>query len=419
MRGSTIALTAASVVLGSLTGFVTARPPVVCTTVIQVWSPESRASVARVFARDDGEIAATSWGAFIVSVDAYRASLTRARDIACSRPDRSQMASELACLEAKRIEVAAALGASGAARALAMAADHFARLSPATCLGEPTTDLSRGQTTELSALRAVGRGALATAAEEADTAAGIYERSGDRLSAQRTRRLAGRALLEGGDVTQAGLRFTDTESALERGHLAVTVRDGPRALENFELAKNDSEPLRAAHAAAAWAVQSSDPTAGLQALERAMTTIEEIEGPDNPRYARLLQRRAWMQQKLRHHGPAQRDHRTALKLLREAHGAEHARIAEGLLALGWAELETDAAEDAAERFEEALRIRDADAADLVGRAEVRFALSRALRQAGEDRARSKRLAEEAAQLLAGSPGIDPVLSAAIAKWMTR
>jgi tetratricopeptide (TPR) repeat protein len=135
--------------------------------------------------------------------------------------------------------------------------------------------------------------------------------------------------------------------------------------------------------------------AALATDDRAQEIFTRAYGAGSPSIALILSNRGEYLVALGRHDEAIAAFRRALGRWEPQLGAEHPFLAHPLTGLGLAHLAAGRPADALPPLERALRLREAREPDANMVAETRFALAKALWSAGTDRARARRLAEQA------------------------
>jgi Tfp pilus assembly protein PilF len=135
--------------------------------------------------------------------------------------------------------------------------------------------------------------------------------------------------------------------------------------------------------------------AALATNDRAQEIFTRACGAGSPSIALILSNRGEYLVALGRHDEAIAAFRGALGRWEPQLGVEHPFLAHPLTGLGLAHLAAGRPADALPPLERALRLREAREPDANMVAETRFALAKALWSAGTDRARARRLAEQA------------------------
>jgi tetratricopeptide (TPR) repeat protein len=143
--------------------------------------------------------------------------------------------------------------------------------------------------------------------------------------------------------------------------------------------------------------------AALTSFERALAIHERGAGPDHPSTANGRQNLGLVLTRLGRPEEALAAHRRAAAIFETIGGPESPRLADALVGIGKAHLAAGRAAAAIAPLERALAItREARGVLPRDRAEAGFRLAQALTAAGGDRARGRRLAEEARDQLRGA-----------------
>jgi hypothetical protein len=210
---------------------------------------------------------------------------------------------------------------------------------------------------------------------------------------------------------------------------ALTIAGAPReAVPYAERALELARAGRGAHhpevavslqvLATAHARMGALPTARRE-LEEAVALFQGAYGPKSPASVHALTELAGTHRRLGDHAGALTLDSDALAIAEAAFGLTHPEVNTPLLGLGEDHLGLGRPHDALKFLERALAAQEAKADPMEARAEVRFALARALVAAGRDRPRAIALAKEAQGLFAESlRPLDPRV-VAIDAWLAR
>jgi tetratricopeptide (TPR) repeat protein len=183
-------------------------------------------------------------------------------------------------------------------------------------------------------------------------------------------------------------RANDIEGALVFIRRAIALKE--------KTLPADSPDLASSLVTEAWLIhRQGDDAAALATNDRAQEIFTRAYGAGSPAIALILSNRGEYLVALGRHDEAIAAFRGALGRWEPQLGAEHPFLAHPLTGLGLAHLAAGRPGDALPPLERALRLREAREPDANMVAETRFALARALWSAGTDRARARRLAEQA------------------------
>jgi len=184
-------------------------------------------------------------------------------------------------------------------------------------------------------------------------------------------------------------RANDIEGALTFIRRAIALKE--------KTLPPDSPDLAAALASEAWFIhrRGGDDAAALATSDRAQQIFMKAYGASNPSFALILSNRGEYLVALGRYDEAIAAFRGALDRWEPQLGAEHSLLAHPLTGLGLAQLAAGRPAEALPPLVRALRLREAGEPDQNLVAETRFALARALWSTGTDRARARRLAEQA------------------------
>jgi tetratricopeptide (TPR) repeat protein len=187
---------------------------------------------------------------------------------------------------------------------------------------------------------------------------------------------------------------------LANSHLALGEHDRAKALYLRALAINE-KALGPEHPEVARTLDNlgvahrrlDEPAQALELHERALTIWEKVHGPDHHETARTLNNLGDVHRVLGAYDRAETMHRRALAIWEKTHGPEHPEVGRSLLGLGDVEADRHAHSSALPHYERALAIYEGVRGEAQQLAAARFAVARALREGGGDRARATRLAE--------------------------
>ena len=147
----------------------------------------------------------------------------------------------------------------------------------------------------------------------------------------------------------------------------------------------------------------------LRTDDRALAIYRRAYGETHPWVGECLSNRGETLNALGRYDEARVDFQGALTRWEAALGPDHLYLSYALTGLGETELDTGQPKAAALNLERALRIREHQELDPIQVAETRFALARALWQAGGDRSRARTLATQARAAYATQPLFAPKL----------
>jgi tetratricopeptide (TPR) repeat protein len=150
-----------------------------------------------------------------------------------------------------------------------------------------------------------------------------------------------------------------------------------------------------------------------QALEHALVLFDSQEGPE---LVVLLHELGRLDRAQGQHDQALAHHQRSFAIM-EAYGAPGPELAEALLGVGLARLELGQPDAAVVELERALVLDGRDAISPMIRAELQFALARALRAAGARTSRARELALEAHAALDPAPIKYAALQAELDAWL--
>jgi len=183
-------------------------------------------------------------------------------------------------------------------------------------------------------------------------------------------------------------RANDIEGALVFIRRAIALKE--------KTLPADSPDLASSLVTEAWLVhRQGDDAAALATNDRAQQIFTRAYGARSPSIALILSNRGEYLVALGRHDEAIAAFRGALDRWEPQLGPEHPFLAHPLTGLGLAHLAAGRPGDALAPLERALQLREAREPDPNMVAETRFALAKALASAGTDRARARRLAEQA------------------------
>jgi serine/threonine protein kinase len=206
-----------------------------------------------------------------------------------------------------------------------------------------------------------------------------------------------------------------------QGRLVEALDDARRAVAAKEKALGPDDPDLGLSLGnlALYLAQVGDLAPAVDYAERSARIVEESLGPDHPHTATALTNQGELLAQIGRYEEARVAATRSLAIFERETDPDGRYVAYPLLVAGLADLGMGRVAEALPILERATRIRDAAESLPHRRAEVRFALARALWEAGHERARAVALAERAREEYEGSPSTPATRRelAAIERWL--
>jgi serine/threonine protein kinase/tetratricopeptide (TPR) repeat protein len=205
------------------------------------------------------------------------------------------------------------------------------------------------------------------------------------------------------------------------GHFEDAMEYYARALAGLRTQLGENHPTVAdmiLNIGAAYYVHGDIEEAEIRYLA-ALETYESKLGPDHPAVAIAVGNLAEVEERRENWKDAEALYRRALKIALARHGERHPSIPFPRLGLGRALLEQGRSKEALEELELANEINESFQGDPLFRADLHFALARALRATGKDPDRARKFAEGALLTYTDSPLTHAEAETQVRRWLAK